>query len=145
MRCASSGSPGETYWIRESCAGKPEKSWIVSGARDAVTRIGEGASKWADTTTTARGFGIDAANSLSAPPQGLFSIAIIGEPCETKSAGSLPFTASSKGPKLEETVRDSEGSGSGALLRHVHEIREPRVAPTNAGPPPLGVGLATLE
>ena len=53
---ARAGLPGAGYRTSYSSRGKPPKSWIVRGARIAVTHV-PGRYQWADTTTMAVGRG----------------------------------------------------------------------------------------
>jgi len=87
MCAARAGSPGARYCTSNRACGKPPKSWIVSGAGDALTAVAPCVSQWALTMAMARGRGRSRPIWPQARLQALSSMAFIGEPWPTNRAG----------------------------------------------------------
>jgi hypothetical protein len=84
---ATSGAPDAGYLISYKSRGNPPKSWMVSGRSARLTAGPPMLSQCADTTRMAPGVSLWVLHSVRNCLAGLFSIAIIGEPCDTKRLG----------------------------------------------------------
>ena len=86
-RAARAGSPDARYWTSNSACGKPPKSWIVSGAMEALTAEAPRDSQWALIISTALGRGRVSPSRRQSRLQALSSMAFIGEPWPTNRTG----------------------------------------------------------